>query len=179
MTQPRVAPPPLAASSSTLERARSGDKRAFERLYREHVGNVHGLCLRMWGGDVRRAEEATQRTFIKAWKGLGRFRGDAAFGTWLHRIAVRVVLDQDKASWFRRARDPIPLDQAASSPVPGQRLDLERAIATLPAKARRVLVLHDIEGWRHSDIAETLGVSVGTSKSQLSRARSLLRERLT
>jgi len=178
----RPPPPPAAASRPAadprIEAARGGDKRAFEALYREHVGGVNGLCLRLCGGDARRAEELTQRTFIKAWQGLPRFRAQAAFGTWLHRIAVRVILDHERTPWWRRRQAQVP-ERVASAPEPGRRVDLQRAVDTLPPKARRVLVLHDIEGWRHQDIAEALKISVGTSKSQLHRARKLLRERLS
>ncbi len=172
-------PPPVTrrAPDPLVERAKDGDRAAFEALYRQHAATVNGLCLRLCGGDDRRAEELTQRTFIKAWTHLKRFRGDAAFGTWLHRIAVRVVIDHDRTPWWRRSRDTVP--ETAAAPSPGRRIDLQRAVDTLPAKARRVLVLHDVEGWRHQDIADALGISVGTSKSQLHRARSLLRERLS
>ena len=171
----RVPPTPPAADL-LVRRAQQGEVAAFEGLYRQHVGRVLALVVRMVGGDQARAEELTQQAFVRAWKNLGRFRGDAAFGTWLHRIAVRVVLDDARSPWSRR-RGAHP-DEGSHHADPTRRLDLEAAIRTLPDKARRVFVLHDVEGWRHHEIAEALGVSVGTSKSQLSRARSLLRERL-
>lgn len=171
-------PPPSPAPTTDLRvtRARQGDEEAFEQLYREHVGRVNALCLRLCG-DPARAEELTQRTFVKAWTSLGRFRGEAAFGTWLHRIAVRVVLDEERSPWWRRRQGAVP--ERGHRPEPGHGVDLERALADLPPKARQVLVLHDVEGWRHQDVAEALGISVGTSKSQLGRARRLLRERLS
>lgn len=159
-----------------VRRAQQGDISAFEGLYRDHIGRVLALTRRMVGGDQARAEELTQQAFVRAWKNLERFRGDSAFATWLHRIAVRVVVDEERSAWFRRVDSGSVERGGTSDPAAG--LDLEAAITTLPAKARRVFVLHDVEGWRHHEIAEALGVSVGTSKSQLSRARSLLRERL-
>jgi RNA polymerase sigma-70 factor (ECF subfamily) len=137
---------------------------------------VLALTQRMAGGDRARAEELTQQAFVRAWKSLAGFRGGSAFGTWLHRIAVRVVLDEARSPWSRRTGGAA--EERGHSADIASGLDLEAAIATLPAKARRVFVLYDVEGWRHEEIAHSLGVSVGTSKSQLSRARSLLRQRL-
>lgn len=160
-----------------VERARSGDARAFEALYREHLGRVYALCLRMTA-DPAAAEEATQRTFVTAWQRLGGFRGEGAFSTWLHRIAVNAVL-QGRRSALRHPVQAAPDEiRAATPPHPGVRMDLERAIATLPEGARQVFVLHDVEGWPHDDVAAALGVTAGTSKSQLHRARGLLREAL-
>lgn len=153
--------------------------RAFDRLYEQHVGRVYGLCLRMTG-DAGEAEQLTQDVFVRAWTRLGSFRGESAFGSWLYRLAVNVVLQ------FRRSEHRHGV-RALLAAVPGgavrrdavdERLDLERAIATLPKKARLVLVLHDVEGYGQTEIAEMAGISVGTVKSQLHRARRLLRERL-
>lgn len=169
-----------------VERARSGDVTAFEALYREHAGRVYAVCLRMTADPVR-AEEHTQEAFVKAWKSLDRFEGRSAFGSWLHRLAVNVVLDAKRAE-KRRAGQPWPeadesddgsLPLAAAAADHEARLDLERAIAALPAGARTAFVLHDIEGYRHREIAEMTGTAEGTWKAQLHRARKLLREALT
>jgi RNA polymerase sigma-70 factor, ECF subfamily len=163
--------------------AQQGDVAAFEALYREHVGRVYALCLRMTG-DRHEAESAVQEAFVRAWKNLGEFRGEAAFGTWLHRVAVSVVLTTRRATLRRLRRvettdDLEKLDRAPPSPPPeGARLDLERAIALLPEGARIVFVLFEIEGQSHAEIAAQLDVSENTSRAQLHRARRLLREAL-
>ena len=168
--------------SDLVGRAREGDRAAFERLYRDSVGRVYALCLRM-SGDAARAEELTQDVFVKAWRKLGSFRGDSAFSSWLHRIAVNVVYQEGRTEKRRRARI-IPAEEAAAVdapgvPVsPGARVDLERAIGGLPPGARSAFVLHDIEGYTHKEIAEMVGSAEGTVKAQLHRARKLLREAL-
>lgn len=167
-----------AVRPDDVQRAQGGDARAFERLYRGNVDRIYAICLRM-SGDPRHAEELTQASFIQAWRSLAQFRGESAFSTWLHRLAVNQCLQDRRGarrSVVRLASDPA-IDPKARTPVPpGTRADLERAIAALPDGARQVLVLHDVEGWPHDEIAAALGVSVGTTKSQLSRARLLLRE---
>ena len=167
--------------ASDVARAAGGDRRAFERLYREHVNRVYSLCVRMCG-DRAQAEELTQDVFVRAWEKLTLFRGESAFGTWLHRLAVNVVLNARKGEGRRRARSegtPESLDAIPRRPDQvGDRMDLEAAIALLPPGARRVFVLHDVQGYRHEDIAEQLGVTTGGSKAQLHRARTLLREAL-
>lgn len=171
---PRAADPHAADVAA----AKAGDRRAFERLYRACVGRVYAVCLRMTA-DPAAADEATQQAFVDAWRALGDFRGDAAFATWLHRIAVFAVLAEAR----RRARGPVAVgaaDEKGRTPTPpGAKVDLERAIAELPDGAREVLVLHDVEGWSHDEIARALGVTEGTSKSQLHRARGLLRRGLS
>ena len=169
-------------ASELIDRARHGDHGAFEALYHENVGRVHALCLR-FAGNVTRAEELTQDVFIRAWEQLGAFRGESALASWLHRIAVNVWLGALRAEGRSLARitsfDAIPEDGgAASLPIPGADIDLERAIAMLPPKTRAVFVLHDIEGYQHQEIALMMGTAVGTSKAQLFRARRLLREAL-
>lgn len=173
----------LGAGESLVDRAAKGDVDAFEELYRENVGRVYLLCLRMCG-DPSRAEELTQEAFVRAWTKLGSFRGASAFSTWLHRVTVNVVLGERRSTVRREARvrpagDGLPVDLMASEPSPGQALDLERSIAALPEGARRVFVLHDVEGYRHQEIADLTGLAVGTSKAQLHRARKLLRKALT
>jgi len=161
--------------------AASGDRRAFERLYHANVNRVFAICVRM-SGDRTRAEELTQDVFVRVWEKLPLFRAESAFSTWVHRLAVNVILNARKAEGRERARrEPDGedvLEARGSSPHHGDRMDLEKAIATLPPGARRVFVLHDIEGYKHEEIAEMLGVTAGGSKAQLHRARMLLREAL-
>lgn len=164
--------------------AASGDRRAYERLYRAHVGKVYSLCARMCGSRER-AEELTQDVFVRAWEKLPQFRGESQFSTWLHRLAVNVVLNARKSDGRHRARqgddegDDMDAYVAPRQAAPGIRMDLEAAIAGLPRGARTVFVMHDVEGYKHEEIAEHLGVTVGGSKAQLHRARMLLREALT
>jgi RNA polymerase sigma-70 factor (ECF subfamily) len=181
VTTPRSAPgsDPLA---SDVALAASGDRRAFERLYRENVNRVFSLCTRMTGSRTR-AEELTQDVFVRAWEKLPLFRGESAFSTWLHRLAVNVVLNARKVEGRERGRSSeddeteleLPSHKVARH---AERMDLEAAIALLPRGARRVFVLHDVEGYKHEEIAEMLGVTSGGSKAQLHRARLLLREAL-
>ena len=167
---------------SLVDQARAGDRAAFEQLYREHVGRIHALCLRM-SGDPVAAEELTQQAFIRAWQRLDRFDGRSAFGTWLHRLAVNCVLG-DRRSSIRRLARVFPasgtgLDGSSRPRSVPSGVDLERAIAELPPRARHVFVLVDVEGYRHQEVASFLGTTVGTSKAQLHRARKLLREALS
>lgn len=163
--------------------AATGDRRAFERLYRTHVQRIFSLCARMVG-DRTQAEELTQDVFVRAWDKLGQFRGEARFGTWLHRLAVNVVLNARKSDGRTRSRfadDPDVLDAQPTGPatsIPGASIDLEAAIALLPPGARRIFVLHDVEGYKHEEIGEMLSITAGGSKAQLHRARMLLREAL-
>lgn len=170
--------------------AATGDRQAFERLYRRHAGRVYSLCLRMTAS-VSRAEELTQDVFVRVWEKLPLFRGESAFTTWMHSVAVNVVLSAKKTEaldFGRRAEQGGEGDEeteawdAAGAPdgvvFSGERIDLERAIARLPAGARRVFVLHDVEGYKHEELAGMLGITAGGSKAQLHRARSLLRKAL-
>ena len=161
--------------------AQSGDGRAFERLYRRHVTRVHTLVRRMVPDDD--AEELTQDVFVRAWEKLGTFRNEAAFGTWLHRLAVNLMLERRAALGTRRKRyeddDANLATVSARRETPEEAMDVERAMARLPEGARQVFVLHDVEGYRHEEIAEMLGINIGTSKSQLHRARMALRGHLT
>ena len=163
--------------------AAHGDRRAFERLYQANSSRVFSLCMRMVA-DRPLAEELTQDVFVRAWDKLSLYRGESAFSTWLHRMAVNVVLNQRKSAGRDKKRfgsEETELDDIVHPrgfPSPGLRLDLEDAIASLPPGARRVFVLHDVEGFRHEEIAEQLGITSGGSKAQLHRARMLLRGRL-
>jgi len=160
--------------------AAAGDTGAFERLYHAHVARIHSLARRMAGPEA--ADELAQDVFVRAWQKLGTFRGDAAFGTWLYRLAVNLILGWRAQSGVRRARflesDALELYPATRSARPDLRVDFETAIERLPAGARQVFVLHDVEGYRHEEIARMLAINVGTSKSQLHRARMILRRHL-
>ena len=160
--------------------AASGDGQAFERLYRTHVARIFGLARRMLGPDE--AEEATQDVFVRAWEKLQTFRGESAFGTWLHRVAINVILGKRQKLAKQRDRhidadEPFERLPARTTPE-GLNVDFEAAIEYLPSGARKVFVLHDVEGYKHREIAEMLGVTTGTSKAQLHRARMTLRMHL-
>jgi RNA polymerase sigma-70 factor (ECF subfamily) len=174
---------PQLSDAGLIAAARRGDARAFERLYRLHSGRVFGLCLRMTRNrDV--AEDCTQATFVRAWRNLSAFEGRSAFGTWLHRIAVNEVLSHARNHGTRDESDEEAVAAAASeAPEPAgadadEVMDVERALATLPDGSRHVVVLQAVYGYSHEEVAEMLGVAVGTCKAQLHRGRKLLRERL-
>jgi RNA polymerase sigma-70 factor (ECF subfamily) len=171
-----------ADEATLVALARRGDDRAFEQLYRRHVGRVYALVGRLVD-DAREADELTQDVFVRVWQRLATFRGESAFGTWLHRLAVNVVLSDRRSAWRRIQRvtpagDLIELETAESPPDPGLKLDLEQAIAALPPGARTVFVLYAVEGYRHEEIARLTGIAPGTSKAQLFRARRLLQKAL-
>ncbi len=172
-----------------VQLAAKGDRRAFERIYRANVDRVFSVCVRMVG-ERTRAEELTQDVFVRLWQKIGQFRGESAFTTWLHRMAVNLVLNDRKSEKRESARrddgvediDVLPMRRTRGpdgDTSPGLSMDLETAIATLPPGARKVFVLHDIEGYTHEEIAGMLGVTSGGCKAQLHRARMLLREVLT
>ena len=159
--------------------AAAGDAHAFARLYHGHAGRIHTLARRMMGDED--ADELTQDVFVRAWEKLRTFRGESAFGTWLHRLAVNLILAKRAAAAKRRSRDggTDALETAPSRAAPPElAMDFETAIGKLPEGARQVFVLFDVEGYRHEEIATLLEISVGTSKSQLHRARMILREHL-
>jgi RNA polymerase sigma-70 factor (ECF subfamily) len=170
-----------AGVSARVQAARDGDVAAFEALYREHVGRVHALCVRMTG-DPREAESLAQEAFVRAWERLDRFRGESSFATWLHHVTVNVVVSSRRAAIRRLRRVESVEDLERLDPpstprrAPEAAMDLERAIAGLPAGARMVFVLFDVEGFSHAEIARELGIAENTSKAQLHRARALLRE---
>ena len=173
-------------SDADVAHAAAGDRAAFERLYRAHVHRVFSLCARMVV-DRARAEELTQDVFVRAWEKLHLFRGESSFSTWLHRLAVNLVLNERKSESRRHARfeeedEEHGMDVHAgvigSTLQPGDFLDLEHAMTRLPPGARRVFTLHDVEGYKHEEIAEMLGVTTGATKAQLHRARLLLRKEL-
>jgi RNA polymerase sigma-70 factor, ECF subfamily len=168
------------AEAADAALAASGDGRAFERLYRTHVPRIHSLVRRMLDADE--ADDLTQDIFVRAWDKLHTFRGEAAFGTWLHRLAVNVILARRKRVAVDRGRrhaDSAVLEEVtAPRQTPEMTVDFEEAIGRLPDGARQVFLLHDVAGYRHEEIAELLGVATGTSKSQLHHARMALRRHL-
>jgi len=176
ISSPKEGPEPL------VERAQNGDREAFEQIYRQQVGRIHALCWRLTG-DADLAEELTQEAFVRAWRKLHLFRGQSALSTWLHRLTVNVVMADHRVHGARRRRqlplEDVHLEQHVDSGKAAEiGLDLERAIATLPPRARSVFVLHDVEGYGHAEIAEIAGMAIGTSKAHLHRARDLLRKAL-
>jgi RNA polymerase sigma-70 factor, ECF subfamily len=178
------------ADAETLARAQAGDHQAFAQLYTLHKRRIYSLCLRMVG-NVAEAEDLTQEAFLQLHRKIATFRGDSAFSTWLHRLAINVVLMQLR----KKGLSLISLDEAMEpSPEEGpsrsfgapdltlagtiDRLALERAIGDLPAGYRLIFILHDVEGFEHNEIASMLDCSIGNSKSQLHKARLKLRDAL-
>ncbi|PKV12537.1 RNA polymerase sigma factor [Xanthomonas prunicola] len=184
-------PVPIVAPSSqssddrddvTLARmAARGDRAAYEAIYRRHAPRLYALVWRLCGGNAARADDVLQDTFVAAWKALPQFRFQSALGTWLYRLAVNTALMELRA---RSASSDHIVDDAdgdmlaevaGTSGCQSTRMDLERALEALPPRARAVLVLHDLEGWKHQEIADELRMAVGSSKAHLHRARGLLR----
>ena len=164
-------------------RCREGDTAAFETLYRTHAGRLFGLLTRMTAS-AQDAEDLLQDVFVQAHRKLAGFRGESSLGTWLYRLAVNQCLDhlRGKHTRMARATDSLDADDAAEPvavtplvPDAVARIDLERAIAQLPPGCRAAFVLHDVEGLEHREVAEALGISEGTSKSQVHKARMKLR----
>jgi RNA polymerase sigma-70 factor (ECF subfamily) len=166
---------------NTVDRARRGDPGAFEELYRQHAGGVFALARRMTA-DEALAKDVTQEVFIRLWQKLESFRGESEFATWFRRLTINVclnALDTEKRRLKRVfASDDLEMFDRGKTTKPEAGIDLERAIATLPANARAVFVLHDVEGYKHAEIAQMTGVAVGTVKAQLHRARKLLQTAL-
>lgn len=171
---------PPASDRADVTLAQGGDTRAFERLYRTHAGRVFCLARRMIGPDL--AAELTQDVFVRAWEKIGTFRGESAFSTWLHRVAVNVILHRRGVLKIERGRiddEEGVLDVVPARPATADfGMDFEVAIQKLPDGARTVFVLHDVEGYKHEEIGALLGVTTGTSKAQLHRARMILRQHL-
>ena len=172
---------PAHSEKVDVRRAAVGDHDAFERLYHDHVGRVYSLAVRMT--DREQAEDLVQEIFLRAWTKLDTFRGESHFGTWLHRLAVNHIIRRRSVRSRREARRVPWAGVLGGLVAPRKRasaeaLDLERALERLPERARQVFVLYDVEGWSHEEVADELGITVGTSKSQLHRARMLMREEL-
>lgn len=170
----------FADERALIERAQGSDSRAFEALYRMHIDKVYGVCLRMTG-NVAEAEDCAQEAFIQAWNKLEKFRGDSAFSTWLHRVAVNAVLGRMRKS--KREQDRIAaVTEVTPAKVDtgdtGDMRDLSEAVDRLPEGARHVFVLHAIYGYSHDETGQMLGIAAGTSKAQLHRAKRLLAQQL-
>ncbi len=179
MTQAQGKSGEIDWEAGLIQRARSADTRAFERIYREHSGRVYGLCLRMTR-DAHLAEDCVQETFINAWRALARFETRSSLGTWLHRIAVNVCLGKRRKG---APAEPLPQDDESEMgdwtlETPVEVREIEAAIDALPDGARDALVLHALYGYSHEESAQMLGLAEGTCKAQLHRARRLLRDRL-
>jgi RNA polymerase sigma-70 factor (ECF subfamily) len=163
---------------AVVRRAQAGDVDAFELVYRAHASAIHALCRRMCGDDAE-ARELVQDVFVRAWERLPSFRGQSALATWMHRLAVNVVLEKwrtAKREALRMLDDPdgLELDASAAPPDLDTAMDVAEATAKLPGGARIVFVLHDIEGYSHDEIATMTGIAAGTSRAQLFRARRAL-----
>ena len=153
--------------------AAAGDARAFERLYWRHAARIKALARRFLGASE--AEDGTQEVFVRAWSRLGQFRGESSFGTWLHRLAVNVLLrllERQQAHAPSDTHDPALIEARPSE----RDVDLERALQALPAGIREVVVLHDMESYTHQEIASVLAIGVSASKMRLHRGRSTLRQ---
>jgi RNA polymerase sigma-70 factor, ECF subfamily len=176
---PPTRPPALEGQQPLVDRARRGDPAAHRALYDAHVERVYRLTYRLSGREET-ARELTQDTFVRAFAGLDGYRGDSAFGTWLHSIAVSVSLNELKRRKRQQTREA-PLDEALLMPGRGSQRDpllrdrLTAAVEALPEGCRAVFMMHDAEGFTHEEIGMALGISAGTSKAQLSRARAKLR----
>jgi len=177
---------------SLARRAVAGDEAAFEQLYHAHSGRVFALCLRM-SGARQAAAELTQDVFVHIWKRLGTWRGESALSTWIHRLAVNVVLSNVRTEQRRQKHEgsddggriadnnddhPRAAEASVQPKSVEDAIDLENAIAALPPGARTVFVLHDVEGYQHNEIATLTGTAEGTCRAQLHRARQLLMEAL-
>ena len=161
-----------------VQRAQSGDVDAFEAVYRAHVATIHALCRRMCGDD-REATDMVQDVFVRAWERLRSFRGQSSLATWLHRLAVNVVLEKwraNKRDALRMLDDPkgLALDVVGRDTDSDAAMDIAAALTRLPRGSRTVFVLHDIEGYAHDEIASMTGIAAGTSRTQLFRARRAL-----
>ena len=181
MTGESPAPPACAAATidtavaDAVRRARAGDVDAFGIVYRVHAPAIHALCRRMLGNE-QDARDALQDVFVRAWEKLGSFRGESALRTWLHRLGINVILERLRAGRRDALRfDDQAGDVAPSGSTPAERaeaaIDVAAALDRLPNGARIVLVLHDIEGYSHEEIAAMTGIAPGTSRAQLWRAR--------
>jgi RNA polymerase sigma-70 factor, ECF subfamily len=177
------------SEAEAIERAKQGDAEAFESLYHLHKRRVYSLCLRMTANTAA-AEDLTQEAFLQLFRKIATFRGESAFSTWLHRMAVNVVLMQlrKKGLPLVPLEDTVETEEETHKKEPGaddarlagsiDRLQLQHAIEDLPPGYRAVFLLHDVEGYEHNEIARMVGCSIGNSKSQLHKARMKLRELL-
>jgi RNA polymerase sigma-70 factor (ECF subfamily) len=182
---------PMSSDANVVARAQTGDHEAFAELYSRHKSRVYRLCLRIVG-NVALAEDLTQEAFLQLYRKIATFQGNAAFTTWLHRLTINVVLMHRRKKAIevtslecakeefpegRYARNFGTLDRRLAGSI--DRLAIQRALKTLPPGYRTVFLLHDVEGFEHSEIASSLQCSIGTSKSQLHKARRRLRGALS
>ena len=166
------------AIDDLIDRAKAGETAAFEILYRQHVSRVYSLCYRMTANKAQ-SEELTQEAFIRVWQKLNLFHGDSSFATWLHRLVTNVVISQMRRKNLIDLHDDFETMVSQSADRQSEAtvgMDLESAILSLPSGARQVFVLHDVEGYKHAEIAGMMDIAEGTSKTQLHRSRKLLRE---
>lgn len=182
-----IKPGDKLSEAQAIERAKQGDAEAFESLYNLHKRRVYSLCLRMTANTAA-AEDLTQEAFLQLFRKIGTFRGESAFSTWLHRMAVNVVLMQlrKKGLPVVSLEETMEGEEETARKEPGgedrrlagsiDRLQLENSIAALPPGYRMIFLLHDVEGYEHNEIAGMLGCSIGNSKSQLHKARMKLRD---
>ncbi|NNC99502.1 MAG: RNA polymerase sigma factor [Gammaproteobacteria bacterium] len=161
--------------------SKQGDHKAYEQLYRANAGKVYALCMRLCG-QRELAEDLTQEAFIRAWQKIGSFRGDSAFGSWLYRLTSNLVIGhlRQQTKWkmdvFNDQKHEATLGFAS---IDDQRSDIEQALMALPDQARVVVILYEYLGYKHNEISALTGMAVGTSKSQLHRARAILNQRAT
>jgi RNA polymerase sigma-70 factor (ECF subfamily) len=179
--------------AEAIRRAQRGDAEGFERLYKLHSGRVYGLCLRMMKGNAPEAEDLTQEAFLQMFRKIGTFRAESAFSTWLHRLTFNIVLMRLRR---KTVAEMISLEETnnpdeqegglvkeiatADLRLSGlvDRVNLQRAVNQLPSGYRSIFLLHDVKGYEHNEIAGMLGCSIGNSKSQLHKARAILRQLL-
>ncbi|MFT7091374.1 MAG: RNA polymerase sigma-70 factor (ECF subfamily) [Candidatus Azotimanducaceae bacterium] len=167
-----------ALERALVERAQNNDTLAYEQLYQMHIGRVFALCVRLCN-DRDMAEDLAQEAFVLAWRKLGSFRGDSAFGSWLYRITTNTVLSYlRKQKPFRNMLDVDDIEEQGQKEDIGLRMSLDDAIVGLPDGARAVFVLYSLEGYTHDEIGALLGIAQGSSKAQLHRARQLLQAKL-
>jgi RNA polymerase sigma-70 factor (ECF subfamily) len=169
-----------ADERALIRQAQRSDARAFEALYKMHIDKVYGICLRMTG-NVSEAEDCAQDAFIQAWNKMDKFRGDSAFSTWLHRIAVNSVLSRIRKAKREQDRITAVSDTGVATVTTGdlgELRDLSEAVDRLPEGARNVFVLHAVYGYSHDETGDMLGIATGTSKAQLHRAKRLLAQQL-
>lgn len=176
-TEATAIPGNAASVDDLVRRAQQGDVAAFESLYRSHAGAIYTLCWRMTGDDGE-ARELVQDVFVRAWERLTTFRGQSSLATWLHRLGTNVVLERIRAGKREALRlidnSTVELEDRATDRDVDTRMDLDRALIELPAGARAVFLLHDIEGYSHDEIAAMTGIAPGTARAQLWRARRAL-----
>jgi RNA polymerase sigma-70 factor (ECF subfamily) len=176
--------PERTADSRLVARSLEGDFSAFEEIYAQHASRLYTLAVRMLG-NAADAEDLLQEIFLTAYRKLASFRGNSSLGTWLYRLGVNACLDHLRSRGARNRQrtesleaDDSPVMSTTDQALSLSQFDLERAIRALPPAARTAFVLHDVEGFAHHEIAEMLGVAVGTSKSQVHKARLRIREYL-